>query len=257
MKSNIKLSIITINYNNAEGLKKTLDSVAGQTQHDFEHIVIDGDSTDASKEVVKSFNYSSLSWVSEPDSGIYNAMNKGIVKAKGEYLLFLNSGDYLKKDTILSDVKCNLSLGKDIIYGNIETVDKLGKRKVLSFPDKLSLEWLVDGYLPHPATFYKKELFIKHGKYNEKNKIISDWEFNLKVLTVGNASYQYINKTITVFDLTGVSSLDANLNLKKEEGRQAMINIFGITVANFILENIANNKNKKKQSFFKYFKNND
>ena len=91
----MKLSIITINYNNLAGLQKTIESVVSQTFRDFEWIVIDGGSVDGSRELIERYANSFSYWVSEPDKGIYNAMNKGIVVAKGDYLLFLNSGDWL------------------------------------------------------------------------------------------------------------------------------------------------------------------
>ena len=92
---NNKLSIITINYNNLEGLKRTVESVINQTSKEFEYIVIDGGSNDGSGAYIESKSEHIDYWVSEPDKGIYNAMNKGIAKASGEYLLFLNSGDHL------------------------------------------------------------------------------------------------------------------------------------------------------------------
>src|SRR5688572_27521016 len=96
-----KISIITINYNNLDGLKRTVDSVVNQTWQEFEYIVIDGGSTDGSGAYIESKSKHFHYWVSEPDKGIYNAMNKGIVKATGEYLLFLNSGDHFFNDTVL------------------------------------------------------------------------------------------------------------------------------------------------------------
>ena len=99
-----QLSIITINYNNLAGLQKTFESVFNQTFQDFEYIVIDGGSTDGSKELIEQYHDKIDYWVSEPDSGIYNAMNKGIVRANGEYLQFLNSGDSLLGENILKNV---------------------------------------------------------------------------------------------------------------------------------------------------------
>ena len=89
----MRLSIITINYNNREGLRKTIESVVNQTYRNFEYIIIDGGSTDGSVEVVKEYADRISYWVSEPDNGIYNAMNKGVLAANGKYIQFLNSGD--------------------------------------------------------------------------------------------------------------------------------------------------------------------
>ena len=117
MKDKLILSIITINLNNREGLRKTIESVVNQTFQDFEFIVIDGASTDGSVEVIQDYpriNY----WISEPDTGIYNAMNKGIAKATGEYCLFLNSGDTLFQINTLTGILQSNPKG-DIIFGNV------------------------------------------------------------------------------------------------------------------------------------------
>ena len=125
----MKLSIITINYNNAIGLKKTIESLIEQSYQEYEYIVIDGGSDDGSKEVIwESLRYVS-SWCSEKDTGVYNAMNKGIMRATGEYLLFLNSGDYLYDSTVLEDVTSTLS-GEDIIYGDLLYVENGVEREV-------------------------------------------------------------------------------------------------------------------------------
>ena len=114
-----KLSIITINYNNALGLKKTMSSIEKQTWKEFEYIMVDGNSTDGSLEVMKTFNYIGLNYISEPDSGIYNAMNKGIKMAKGKYLLFLNSGDVLENENVLKNVLQYFNDDYAILSGNI------------------------------------------------------------------------------------------------------------------------------------------
>jgi len=205
------LSIITINYNDAIGLQKTMNSVLNQSFTDIEYIVIDGGSTDASVEVIQTYKHDKLQWISEPDSGIYNAMNKGVLKAKGEFLLFLNSGDFLVSNTILekvtslinnesSFISCNLLLDGDV-------------KRVRQHPGQLSFSYLVSSTVSHPSTFIKRKMFVKHGMYNEKNKIISDWEFFFKTLGLNGESYQMINETLTVFDMHGISSNDDNIEL--------------------------------------------
>ena len=127
----MELSIITINRNNASGLEKTMASVLRQTHQDIEYIVVDGASTDNSVDVIKSFsNDSRLRWISERDNGIYNAMNKGIRMATSEYIMILNSGDYLRDaDTIQQMSQSLAQLGRpDIMYGNII---KMENKKIL------------------------------------------------------------------------------------------------------------------------------
>src|SRR6478735_1115877 len=115
--SKIQLSIITINYNNLQGLQKTIESVVSQSFKDFEYIIIDGGSTDGSKVLIEKYSESITYWVSEKDNGIYPAMNKGIQVANGEYLLFLNSGDWFYENTTLS-MAIPMLRPFDIVYGN-------------------------------------------------------------------------------------------------------------------------------------------
>ena len=112
----MKLSIITVNKNNAAGLKQTMESVISQDFDDYEYIVIDGGSSDESTAVIRQYEHKLAYWVSEPDSGIFNAMNKGIGKASGEYCLFLNSGDALTENSLINVFSVDLS--EDIIYMN-------------------------------------------------------------------------------------------------------------------------------------------
>ncbi|GGP05327.1 glycosyl transferase [Cloacibacterium rupense] len=212
----MKLSIITINYNNFEGLKKTFDSVFNQTFQDFEYIVIDGGSTDGSKELIE-FNKDKISyWVSEPDKGIYNAMNKGIKVAKGEYLLFLNSGDYFYEQTVLKD---NFFLFNDfdIIYFR-SIIKKLdGTLKTGYVPNKLSFSFFFNSSLNHQSILHKKSLFEKYGYYDEELEIVSDWKFLLLALCKFNSSYRFVDNPFTVFEMGGVSNnLSKQMLLKKE-----------------------------------------
>lgn len=200
------LSIITINLNNLEGIKNTIESVITQTWQEFEFIVIDGDSTDGSKEYIESRKDRLDYWVSEPDKGIYNAMNKGIKRATGKYLLFLNSGDHLKDKTILEKVKEHI-YDQDLIYFDLEMYDK-DRCYTKSFPRDLSFSFFVNNSLPHPATFIKKELLVQAGMYDESYRIISDWKFFIDAVCKMNCSYMYVNECLTSFNLFGISSTE-------------------------------------------------
>jgi glycosyltransferase involved in cell wall biosynthesis len=199
-----KLSIITINYNNLEGLKRTVESVVNQTWKEFEYIVIDGGSTDGSAAYIESQSDSFDYWVSEKDSGIYNAMNKGIRAANGEYLLFLNSGDHLFNNEVL-EFNHHYLENEDLIYFNLEIIG-IGTSNIISYPNQLIFSDLYFGSLPHPATFIKKELFNKVGLYDEELLIASDWKFFILALFKHNASYKYIDGTCSTFYLDGISS---------------------------------------------------
>jgi glycosyltransferase involved in cell wall biosynthesis len=218
-----KLSIITVNLNNSAGLRKTIESVVNQTFSDYEYIIIDGGSTDGSVEIIKEFADKITYWLSEPDKGIYNAMNKGIKVAKGEYCLFLNSGDWLVSNFVLDNVFSEIS-GENVIFGNVfkfqsnvKTLIDKGFEK-----SKISLGDIYFGNICHQSSFIKKSLFDKFGLYNEEYKIVSDWAFFLKIIGLENVSVKYINVNICYYDLTGISStqkelryLEKDMELKK------------------------------------------
>ena len=212
-----KLSIITINLNNVAGLQKTMKSVFAQTFTDYEYIIIDGGSTDGSREYIKKHTEKLASWVSEKDTGVYNAMNKGIVKAKGEYLLFLNSGDYFYLDDTIKNLDLE-TLEEDIVYGNLNVQDQdNGKSWIETYPDNLTFEFFLHKYLPHPASLIKKSLFEKNGLYNENQEVVSDWEFFMNNICLYGASYKYINSIVAVFFCNGVSANPANASKIKKE----------------------------------------
>lgn len=206
----MKLSIVTINRNNAEGLRRTLDSVADQTNKEFEHIVIDGASTDESVDVIKEYVKQCLLynvlWVSEPDTGIYNAMNKGVRKAKGEYVLMLNSGDYFVDEHVIEQILPELH-EEDIIQGNVieDLPDKQIRnrgygRSNINFIDALG------GYFLHQAAFIKKSVHDVYGYYDESYRKNADTYFFINALAFGNATFRYIDIDIANFDMTGISN---------------------------------------------------
>ncbi len=226
-----KLSIITINRNNAAGLRRTIESVVSQTYTDFEYIVIDGASTDESVDVIKEYADRITYWISEPDKGIYNAMNKGILKAKGEYLLFLNSGDWLVDEQKIQIMVNNLN-NEDIIITNIYLVEnkKIENNKFIginsneSIRDSLNSLDLIYGVFPHNATFFKKVLFEKNGLYDESLKIVSDWKFMIKSILFNNATTKiFRNEFIVNFDVNGVSATERDLYNKE---RRSVLNEF-------------------------------
>jgi glycosyltransferase involved in cell wall biosynthesis len=156
-------------------------------------------------------------WVSEADKGIYNAMNKGIKLANGEYLLFLNSGDWLADENVVMDF-CNSNFTEDIISGNIMLWDNgVSILREAIKKEKLGFEHLYDNQIPHPATFIKKNLFAKYGLYNEKFKIVSDWEFFLNCLVINNCQYNNFERLISYFDMNGVSSQQEYVFLQEKE----------------------------------------
>lgn len=177
-----KISIITINYNNLAGLQTTLNSVAAQRWQEFEHIIIDGGSTDGSVAYIESQAQRLAYWVSELDKGVYHAMNKGIAKASGEYVLFLNSGDHFYDKNSLKDSVQELK-DQDIVYGNLQVVEN-DKAVIKEYPIQLSFSYFVKDTLPHPATFIKRDAFAKTALYKEDFKILSDWKFFIDAISL-------------------------------------------------------------------------
>ena len=204
----MKLSVITINYNNKVGLEKTIKSVICQTFKDFEYIIIDGGSTDGSVDVIKKYEDNINYWVSEKDNGIYHAMNKGVKVAKGDYCLFMNSADKIYKKTTLQEVFVQ-PLSEDIIYGHIVSDGQLR-----SPVEKITFLNFLTHTLCHQSTFIKRNLLMENP-YDEKLKIISDWKFFFQELIFNNVSYRRINTVIADFDTNGVS-MNNQEKLKKE-----------------------------------------
>lgn len=212
------ISIITINYNELEGLSKTMQSVFEQTYTSIEYIVIDGNSTDGSKEYVEN-NADKLDyWVSEPDKGIYNAMNKGIKVANGEYLLFLNSGDSFYDKNILLEVSKQFLDKRSIYYCNVQRFYRNGDAYIKKYPKELSFGFFVDSTLPHQGTFIKKTLFNNYMYYNENYLIASDWEFWICLICKFNVSYKHIDLVISNFGMDGISNEESG-KLKAEQER--------------------------------------
>lgn len=219
------LSIITVNLNNKNGLEKTLLSVRSQTYKNYEHIIIDGGSIDGSKELIEKYVDSITYWVSEKDNGIYNAMNKGISKAKGTYCLFLNSGDFLIDASTLEQV---FSLQPDaaIIYGNMMIDYGHGNTVLGKQPEKITFEFMMEATLWHPVSFIKNELLIKSNGYNEQYKIVSDYDFFIRTIIVENVTTQFIPVTVACFNTQGIGSSAQHEQLHLKERKDVIDRYF-------------------------------
>ena len=220
----MKLSIITITYNNAEGLQRTIDAVQSQTYRDFEHIIVDGGSTDGSVDVIREYESSlasrlsplasNLKWISEKDKGIYDAQNKGIAMAQGEYCYFLNAGDTFCADDVLERMFSPNSLIvsspnrlPDILYGNESIVDGNGQRVGIargvanpSFVD------LYNSCMKHQASFIRRDLFDRFGMYDVEMRICSDFDWFFRVIAFhDDVTLLYKDIDIAYFENTGLS----------------------------------------------------
>jgi glycosyltransferase involved in cell wall biosynthesis len=211
----MKLDIITVNLNNRPGLEKTIRSVMNQTDKTIGLIVIDGASADGSRELLSTYREQISYGISERDNGVYDAMNKGIQAAKGDYLLFLNSGDTLSGDTVIESVLPELESNDEVVYGNLKFNDG-GVIKEGFMPDKIDLEYLFRDTLWHPASFIRGDLFSRFGLYNTSYRICGDYDFFFRVISAG-ARMRHINQFIAEFDLHGMSSKLENHPLIKME----------------------------------------
>jgi glycosyltransferase involved in cell wall biosynthesis len=219
------LSIITINLDDAAGLVKTIQSVVNQTYSDFEYIVIDGGSTDGSVELLKRYSKNITHAISEKDSGIYNAMNKGIRLAKGEYCLFLNSGDYLFADDVLEKI-FDTDVAEDIVYGDMMIDYGNNKMVIGKQPEKITFEFMVEATLWHPVSFIKRNLLSKTGGFNEKYKIVSDYEFFIKTIILEGVSTRHVPVIVSVFNTQGIGSSEAHDDIHQKERSQVLNEYF-------------------------------
>ena len=219
------LSIVTINRNNAAGLEKTMQSVASQTYKEFEYIVVDGASTDDSVEVIKRLAPQfgeRIKWISEPDKGIYNGMNKGIRMASGEYCQFLNSGDFLASDDVVKNMFLALEQKgePDVLYGNMKKMMPDGSSFIdnCSATDDVTLNMFYHGCLNHGPAYIRRSLFDVYGYYDETLKICSDWKFYLQSIVLGKATVRYVDLLVTVYDMGGISETRKDI-LDEERSR--------------------------------------
>lgn len=230
----MKLSIVSINRNNAAGLEKTLQSVAAQTFKEFEYIVIDGASTDDSVEVIKRYEsrFAHLKWVSEPDSGIYNAMNKGLRMASSEYVQILNSGDGLASNEVTERMLEAMEKegNPSILYGNMIKCFPDGRRltdKCFAGQEITMLGMFV-GTLNHNPAYIRRDLFEKYGYYDEDLKIVSDWKWYLQAIIHGGEQPRYVDLDVTLFDMEGVS--ETNKELMQTERKMVLEQLFPRTI---------------------------
>ncbi len=221
------LSIITINRDKAAGLDETMNSVASQTNSIIEYIVIDGASTDGSIGIIKKYTDSlacQLKWISEPDKGIYNAMNKGIRMASGKYVQFLNSGDCLVSDDVTGRMLEELKRNDypSILYGNMlkEMPDGKVMRDRCFGGKDISFLGFYTGTLNHSPAYIRKDLFEKYGLYDENLRIVSDWKWYLQAIILGEEKPVYTDIDVTLFDMLGIS--ETNKELDKAERKKVL-----------------------------------
>jgi glycosyltransferase involved in cell wall biosynthesis len=227
----LQLSIITINKNDKLGLKKTIESVLSQTFRNYEFILIDGGSTDGSELLVSSYSDRCSFAVSEKDNGIFDAMNKGIHHSNGEYLLFLNSGDWLISSNSLEKFFfCDYDY--DIIIAGTR-VSHNGKIIHTILPQNgISLQSFWNSTIPHQSCFIKKSLFDTYGFYDTNLKIHGDYDFWIRTIILNNCTICPLETIITDYNLNGISSQEAHKELSRYEMNQVLSRYFSQRILN-------------------------
>ncbi len=203
-----RLTIITVNFNHLDGLLRTIESVVNQTFTDYEWIVVDGGSTDGSRELLEQYKNHFAWWCSEPDTGVYNAMNKGLSHAAGEYVNFMNSGDMFATPIILEEIFSKRHTAS-VLYGLMMRENING---VVFHPSmmKPNLRWFdfFNCTLCHQSTFTKREMFEKYGSFDESFRAYADWRHFAQMIAIGKESTEFIPKKISIYEGGGISETD-------------------------------------------------
>lgn len=221
----MKITIVTVCYNAEKTIEKTIESVISQDYKDFEYLIVDGKSKDRTVEIISQYQHiPNVSVISETDSGLYDAMNKSTRIANGDYILFLNSGDFFCDDRVLSDIAGELNA--DIVYGNVirqkEHGDVLEK-----YPGKYRVMWLLlqGKMISHQVMFTRTEIMKKYG-FDESFKITADYNFLIKAKK-DRCSMHYVNRNISVVDnIGGISSQSSNMRCMREEDDRSLKEYF-------------------------------
>jgi len=253
MKNRNKITVITVNYNNIKGLKKTIESVISQDYSDYEFVVVDGGSTDGSVALIESYSRIN-NWISEKDKGVYHAMNKGIRMAKGDYVIFMNSGDIFYSQDVLNKFITELDSNLGIIYGNSLYYNDSGYNREEYPPAELNYSFFRSAGINHQAAFIKRKLFFDYFFYQESYKICADWDFFMRIVCLHKVSYKYINEFVCRYDFSGISADPVNYARYVEE-RDFTLKTFFDPLCNDIYNLIHNKDDKKMMNQFLFLKN--
>lgn len=203
----MKISVITVCYNSEKTIETTIKSVVEQTYENIEYIIIDGKSSDNTLNIIEQYKDKISKIVSEKDNGIYDAMNKGIAESSGEYLFFLNADDSFYDKLVIEKIVKQLSIKEtDFIYGNLNTVNIAKRTSFIKKQNKLNKIYLLKNTPCQPTLFASRAVFKKCGGFSTKHKIVSDYEWILKAILEYKVSCQYVDITISNFNIGGIST---------------------------------------------------
>lgn len=216
----MKISIITVVYNNEKTIKEAIESVFSQTYSEIEYVIIDGNSIDNTVKVINKYNDQLSYFISEKDNGIYDAMNKGIKASTGDVIGILNSDDLYQDSTVIQTVMnhFNQDLNLDIVFGDLVYVKNDNVDKVIRY-------WKSRPYFrkyfemgnvpPHPSLFVKKNVYTEAGLFSLDYKLAADYEFMLRIFKKHNFKSKYINKVIVKMRLGGATNQSFS-NIKRQ-----------------------------------------
>jgi glycosyltransferase len=222
----MKVSIITAAFNNVEFIEHCINSVLSQDYDDIEHIIIDGGSKDGTLDVINKYDEHISMWVSEPDEGIYYALNKGIALAGGDIIGFLHADDFYAHDNVISSIVARMTKHNvDSCYGDLEYVSRNNTDKMIRYWKSCPFdkELFLRGWMPpHPTFFVKKHIYERHGHFNTDFKIAADYELMIRFLEKGNVSTCYINDVLVKMRVGGSSNRSLNnMIIKSSEDYKA------------------------------------
>lgn len=226
----MKISIITVVYNGEAYLESCIQSVLSQDHSDIEYIIVDGASTDSTPEIIARYRNRIATVISEPDKGIYDAMNKGVKAATGEVVGILNADDLYQNEKVISRVAREFEKkGVDSIFGDLIFVNPEDLNKVVRFyqPKNFKLEHFRKGDMPpHPTFFVKRELYDRFGYFDTSFKITADFELMVRFLLKGGASYSYIPEILVKMRTGGISTsgIKSTLTVNREMKRSLDMN---------------------------------
>lgn len=216
-----KISVITVCKNSAHLLINTIESVKSQTYKNFEYLIIDGNSTDSTSKILERYKDVIDICISEDDSGIYSAMNKGIEKASGDYLLFLNAGDYYSAADVIQTFATKFGEeNSDIVFGKMKEMNEIGEEIRVVGVEKPSRYYWFKYTVPHPSIAYRKSLFVEYGLYDENYKYAADYDLNLRLFFNKKVKCQHIDNVTTVFLRGGASTNDITRRIVQSERKE-------------------------------------
>lgn len=238
----MKISVITVCYNSEKVIERTVQSVVSQTCNDFEYIIIDGASTDKTLEIISRYGNKISKVISEKDGGIYEAMNKGIANATGDYIVFLNADDVFLHENVLKLAAEKMNDGKALYYGDLVFIEKNTGKINNRRQNNVNYIYLCGGMLFHPTIFASKKLFEKVGNFNTNYRIVADYDWILRSLVQFKANCSYLGFPITMFaDGEGASSNPKNKAFHKKERAEVQKKYFSplmIVISNFLYKSM-------------------